>query len=104
MTSTQVLHKRGDTWHKRCTFLDDESHPQSLSGYTIRSQVRTLSGDLVTALTVNITDAINGEFELGPQSANWPISILECDIEYTISGVVFSTETFYIDVRQDVTQ
>ena len=103
--NVEISHKRGDTWHKQCTFLDDDNQPQSLVGFSIRSEVRTLNNKLIDTLVINITDAANGEFELGPQStSDWPVNTLQCDIEYTLAGKIFSTETFFINVKQDVTQ
>jgi hypothetical protein len=104
MSCNEILHKRGDTWHKQCTFLDDDDQPFPLAGYQINSEIRTLTGTLIDTFVVTITNSPNGEFRLGPQPTDdWPINTLQCDIEYTVGGVIFSTETFFINVQQDIT-
>ena len=43
-------------------------------------------------------------FTLQGSTANWPVGVLQCDIQYTTdAGVVISTETFNITTIQDVT-
>lgn len=105
----QIYHKRGDTFSLSCVWNDATETPVDLSGYTILSQVRT--DTYVDNLVVTVTDAVNGEFTVtraAPFTALWPLtnyqSNLLCDIEFSIGGVVVSSETFEIIVSQDITR
>jgi len=104
-----VPFKRGDWFVAACTYADkvDESTttPIDLTGWTVASQVR-YKGTLVSALTVTVTDAAAGAFQLEAQSTqDWPAKELACDIQYTApSGQVMSTETFAINCVADETQ
>jgi hypothetical protein len=99
----KINHKRGDwlVWENQ---LSDADGPKSIAGWTIRSQVRDGS-TLISLLTTTIIDASIGKYQLKDETTStWPVKVLQCDIEYTMpSGQVFSTETFEIDCKQDVT-
>jgi hypothetical protein len=102
---TTINFKRGDTLSLAGTYKV-EGVASSVSAMTIRSQVRQFSGDLVQDLTV-VKSAGVGTFSLSAtaaQTAAWPLTTLKCDIEFSLSGVVQSTETFSIAVQEDVTQ
>lgn len=96
-----ISHKRGDTFKLTCTT------DVTLTGYTIASQVRDPSFKLIGALTVTITQTTpTGAYTLTypTGTAEWPIGVLDCDIQYTDgTGFVVSTETFKINVLRDVT-
>ncbi len=102
---TTITFKRGDTLSLAGTYKV-EGVAASVSAMTISSQVRTFSGDLVQDLTV-VKTAGTGTFTLSAtavQTAEWSLSTLKCDIEFSLSGVVQSTETFSISVQEDITQ
>lgn len=101
--ATVINFKRGDSF---ILGAQATSGIDSLTGWTIRSQVR--NGDtLVAELDVDVTDEAACEYTLsfaGSTSA-WPLRRLETDIEYTNpGGQVISTETYYINVLKDVTR
>ena len=101
------LLKRGDTFLLAATVnASGDTTPLDLTGRTVRSQARR-TGALVQELTVTITDAEAGEFTLGAtatETAEWPLGRLACDIERTdADGHVESSETFTIEVTEDVT-
>lgn len=106
---SQIYHKRGDTFSLTCVWRDSLGTPINISGYTIASQVRT--DTFVDTLVITVTDAVNGAFTVtkaAPFTALWPLtsyqSSLLCDIEFSIGGVVVSSETFEIVVSQDITR
>lgn len=80
---------------------------QSLTGWTVASQVRN-GTSLLTTLTVTWVNQAGGIYQLSAApnaTASWPIKMLSCDIQYTSpSGQVISTETFGINCQADVTQ
>lgn len=106
----QVYHKRGDTLSLNVTWLDSNNDPVSLTGYTIESQVRAVG--FVDDLTVTVTDAVAGEFVISATAIDttlWPITSSQasrtfCDIQFTIGGIVVSSETFQIVIVEDITQ
>jgi hypothetical protein len=98
--------KRGDTFALACTYKIDGA-PASITGLAIASQIRTVAGDLVAALTVTASDqvATPGQFTLSAASTTaWPIAGLRCDIQITDGAVIISSDTFLVPVVQDITQ
>lgn len=100
--------KRGDTWSLDCTYKRAGT-PTSIETISIRSQIRKSDYTMVTELNVAKADqaATPGKFTLTPKVADtktWPLGSLICDIEFTMNGVVLSTETFSIPVVEEVTQ
>ena len=100
--------KRGDTLSVAGVATQDSGVALNLTGYTVRSQVRSSAGALVAALTVTVTNAALGTFALGATAAataTWLAGRHVCDVEYTSAGgVVSSTATFPIAVSEDVTR
>jgi hypothetical protein len=107
--------KRGDTYLLTCTYKIDGT-PVSLTGKTMRAQIRTRRGDLVAEL--NATAAVDqganpGQFTLTPVDPNtsgWQAGTYErpdfhlIDIEITDGGTITSSETFIQPVIEDVTR
>lgn len=98
--------KRGDTFAAKCTYLVDGA-PAPLPAI-VRAQLRDRAGTLVQAFTFALIDASAGQYSLGAAAAettSWPLGVSLCDIEYTdIDGNVSSTETFGVNVVQDITR
>jgi hypothetical protein len=101
--------KRGDTFSLDCTRKDSGGTAINLTGYTITSSVK-MGGSFSDTLTVTVTNAAAGQFTLTKAAANtasWPISTddspLLCDVQFVLSGTVKSSETFEIDVVEDIT-
>lgn len=106
MTVSLPEFKRGDTFSMTCTYKE-AGVPQNLTPISIKSQIREAT-NLVTELTAVIADQTThpGVFVLTPQSANtanWPLGNLLCDIQFTEGEAVRSTETFYIQIIEQVT-
>jgi len=101
---TVVNIKRGDTLSLAGTYKVD-GVAASVSAMTIESHVKNHSGDLIEELTVTKTSG-TGTFTISAtavQTAEWPLTTLKCDIQFSASGVVQSTETFSISVEEDIT-
>ena len=103
-----ISHKRGDTltlgllWEEGGSAID-------LTGYTVAAQIRTRTDVLIAALTVTVADQTTqrGRFTItatATATAAWPIGSFECDIQFTIAGVVTSSETFGFNVVKDITR
>lgn len=76
--------------------------PVDLTDINIRAQVRSSTGELVQELAV-IKGSETGSFVLDAGIINWPVDVLQCDIQFADAGTVHSTETFLIPVKRDVT-
>ena len=102
--------KRGDSFALTCTFKS-AGQPTALTGYTIRAHLRNGMGGLIAELVPQIAAdqvATPGRFFLTPadqaQTKTWPApGNISCDIEFTVGGVVHSTETFLIPIERDIT-
>ena len=99
MATSNITIKRGDTLFLQCSVASN-SLPQSLQNWQIKSTVK-FGPRPVSNLTVTKT---SDSFTLQGSTANWPVGVLQCDIQYTTdAGVVISTETLNITVVQGVT-
>lgn len=100
MTQT-ILFKRGDTFSLAAT-----ANGEDITSWTIQSQIRDNADVLISELVVTKTDAANGEYTLTHSGVTtaWPLKMLYCDIQYTVGGVISSTETFKVNVIGDVTK
>jgi hypothetical protein len=104
---SSITHKRGDTFDHSGQFTSSGSEPvSSLAGWEIRSQARSLNGDLVSDFEASWIDASQRSFRLrAPDTSSWPIGSIKVDIQLTSpGGDVVSSPTFSIDIVDDVTK
>lgn len=97
--------KRGDTMLLAVTYKVD-GIPADISTIDIASQIRTQNGSLIATMDVDKLVA-TGQFTLtpvNPDTSAWPLGNLLCDIEFTQSGNIRSTETFGIVVVEEITK
>jgi len=101
----QIKFKRGDTFNLTCTYKVN-GVATSVSDIDIDSQIRDNRGALVQDLAV--TKLVGtGEFTLiatATETAEWPTSVLRCDVQFSEGGFVRSTQTFDISVAEDITR
>jgi hypothetical protein len=106
MAVTVMEVKRGDTFSYAAAVTNGKKGPPiNISGWTIRSQIRTTTDQLLVELSVEMTDSVNGAYRLyydGSTTA-WPIGNANMDIEYTENGKVKSTDTVVIKIVKDIT-
>ena len=96
--------KRGDTFLLRCRWEEADGSPRPLSFVSVASWLKR--GFEILPLVVNITNVGDGAFTLSIpmediddlRAGNWL-----CDVEFTKSGLVESTETFSVIVIPDIT-
>ena len=106
MTVSLPLFKRGDTFSLACTYKQG-GVPFDITYIDIKSQIREATV-LVTELNVTKANQSTnpGVFILTPaqdETVSWPLGNLICDIQFTESGVIRSTETFYVAIIEQVT-
>lgn len=101
----QIKFKRGDTFSLSCTYKVD-GVATSVSSIDIDSQIRDNRDKLIQELTV--TKLIGtGEFTLtstAEETADWPITTMKCDIQFSEGGSIRSTQTFDVVIIEDVTK
>lgn len=99
-----INHKQGDTLDWVIT-LTDTGTAVDINTWSIRAQIRA-SDTLIATLTVTVVDAANGLFRLSATAAqtdSWAAGSHSCDVEFTDgSGNVFSTETFVVNILEDI--
>lgn len=98
--------KRGDSVQWPTSYTVD-GVPVDLTDYTITSQVRTRKGELVVSFTITKSDQTlhPGEYLLSltsEVSSTATVGVHEQDIQYSVGGVVQSTETIpcVVDIDQ----
>lgn len=100
-----ITHKKGDDleW---VVNLTESLVPSNITAWSIRAHIRDSSDTLLQALTVTVTNAAGGVFSLtatDTQTATWAVGTYQIDIEFTNgAGLVFSTNTFDLNVVQDI--
>jgi len=97
--------KKGDTFVAACTYLDEAGLPKDYvaASITIKSQVRTTRGKLLSELSVTAGSG-TGEFVLRGATADWPAGDVLWDIQFSQGAEIFSTKTATLVVSNDVTQ
>jgi hypothetical protein len=100
--------KRGDTFLLTCTHKVSDV-ATSVTGFTIRSQVRNRFGQLVAELNATLANQVTspGVFYLAPDdpdTSQWDVGDLSCDVEITNGGVIRSTVTFIVPCVDDITK
>ena len=93
--------KRGDSFQLVGVYYVG-GQPVDLTDIDIRAQVRSSTGELVQELEV-LKGSEVGSFVLDAGIIDWPVDVLQCDIQFDDAGTVHSTETFLIPVKRDVT-
>lgn len=86
------------------TFQDDSGVPLDLSAVSIASQIRTATGDLVSAVPITFTDQLGVVIAEVSDTALWPAGLLRCDIRASIAGSVAMSDTIGIRVNRGITQ
>lgn len=97
--------KRGDTFFLTVTYKVDEI-AFDVSDFNISSQIRSASGSLIDTMQV-VKLQQTGKFTLSSSSSNtknWPLGRIFCDIQFEQGGIVRSTESFAINVIEEVTK
>lgn len=102
MSTTRRV-KRGDTMAITVTRTEDGS-PVDLSGTSVAAKMRR--GSTAITLTAAVTNAAQGIVTLSAAAAAtaaWTPGLYACDVEYTAGADVQSSDTFYVEVIEDVT-
>lgn len=101
--------KRGSTFLLDAVILGDGVViPGGIGSWSIRSQLRTKGGRLVNTFVCTITNAAACTYTIAESvagvTADWPVEVLEMNIEYTINNLVVHTETMTVNVTNAPTR
>lgn len=97
--------KRGDSFNFSAAITDDSNVAISGIAANLKCQVRDMDDNLITEMTIAEGGTAGTYIFRSGDTNNWPSDEkLYCDIQYTdTDGIVASTDTFGITVREDVT-
>ena len=101
-----VTIKRGDSFNFSAAITDDSDVAISGIASKLKCQIRDLDGNLITEMTITEGGTAGTYIFRSGDTSNWAADEkLYCDIQYTdADGIIASTETFGITVREDVTR
>ncbi len=110
---SDMILKRGDTFSRRARYVKTNAVAALPLSTTIRAQVRTQVGELISELDVVIEDQDDTPGYFTISKANdvedgtdvWPLGVHLCDVEYTFTDPAHrtSSRTFTIEVLEDIT-
>jgi hypothetical protein len=96
--------KRGEALNITLQLAQDDGTPIDISNATLFSEVRDLCGELLATPQVAPLNATLGQISYRVLSdATWPIGRVVTDVAVSFSGLLFHTDTAFIEVRQPVT-
>ena len=111
MSGLRIDHKQGDTIVWDCHYTDDIGGTVDITTYDLKCQARLKNNMSTILFTVSSLDntidkyaPTNGNFKITQSTTDFPIGVYQVDIQYTFSGIVKSTETFELNIYEDVTQ
>lgn len=97
--------KRGDTFSLDVAWNDASGSPVDLTGMVLTSQAKC--GDFAATLTVTVVNALLGRFRLSATAtatAAWPVARISVDVKRDQGGgVIRRSETFVVNVKQEIT-
>ena len=101
MANQQIIDwKRGQSIALVCTYVPETGWPTDLTGVTIASSIRD-SRNQFHPLSVTLVDSTH--FNLVGQTGGWYPGVASGDIQFSQNGTIFFTETFLVNVLQNVT-
>lgn len=99
--------KHGETFALSCVYQEGDT-PTDITGFSIRSQVRTLRDELIEELTVMVADQGEalGTFVLtSADPSAWPTETLICDIRIADDAEsVRHSDTLLIPIAKEITR
>lgn len=106
-----IDHKRGDTISWEGSYTDDLGGVVDLTSYSIKCQARSKENTETVLFTVNTEDTTidkynptSGLYRIVLDTTTYPIGRYLVDIEYKTGQLIKSSETFELNIIQDITQ
>lgn len=104
-TMPQVSVKEYDSIIISCEYIDDSGNPVDLSGVSVLSDIKSMTGKLVASFTVTIDDVLAGKFTLTPSVGHIDVGFYQVDILFVgiATGQRISSETFRLNIASAIT-
>lgn len=96
--------KRGDTFALNADITDADGNPVEYLPTQIRAQVRQKNDLLVDTLAVDASGTLGRYVLMAADTSEWPIGVLEMDIEVDNGVAIMSSPTIEIPVIRDITR
>lgn len=95
--------KKGETFSYTIQYEPDEGDPSTLEDYEISSQIRDLSGTLISQVTVSPSDDFLSVECVVADTSEWSLGTLYWDISFRYQETTSYTETIKINVERGIT-
>lgn len=108
-----IDHKVGDTISWDVNYTDDLGGVVDITNYEIKCQARLKDNKEVilfdltsvgTTPTIDKYDAANGNFRIVVDTTGFPVARYVVDIQYKLGSLIKSSETFELNIYEDVTR
>ncbi len=104
-----IDHKRGDTISWELEYTDDLGAPVNITSYTIKIQARDKKNLDSLLFTLEGTDIdkyapTTGQFRIIHQTTTYPVGRYLVDVQYSITDLVKSCDTFELNIIEDITK
>ena len=106
-----IDHKRGDTISWEGTYTDDLGGVVNLTTYSIKCQARSKENKDTILFTVSTADntidkynPTSGLYRIVLDTTTFPVGRYLVDIEYQVGQLIKSSETFELNIIEDITK
>lgn len=108
-----IDHKRGDTISWEVNYTDDLGGVVDITNYNIKCQARGKDNRALILFdltsegvepTIDKYDPTNGNFRIVVDTANFEVGRYLVDIQFNFGAVVKSSETYELNIYEDITK
>lgn len=106
-----IDHKRGDTISWEGSYTDDLGGVVDLTSYSIKCQARSKEDREAVLFTANTVDntidvynATQGLYRIVLATTTYPVGKYLVDIEYQTGQLIKSSDTFELNIIEDITK
>ena len=105
-----IDHKQGDTISWEVNYTDDLGGVVDLTNYSLKCQARRKDNrDIIlfsieSPDTIDVYDATHGNFRIVTDTTTFEVGRYVVDIQYKLGSLIKSSETFELNIYEDVTK
>ncbi len=102
-TDRVIGFKKGSTFAITAFLTDEQDEPIIVDASDVKSEVRTISGQLIDELTTTLGGS-DGEYLLeSADTSEYPLGKIELDVKVIKNEEISYTETIILEVERNVT-
>ncbi len=101
-TNKNINIKQGDSNLIPCQLLNDDDTPLDISNIQIQSQIKDVSGRLISNMQIYIDNAQNGAFFIAIDKTV-PCGVYFTDVQFIQNDVTAHSEIFKINIKETIT-